>query len=583
MTGRIQRRFVTVGGRQVHYLRAGSGPAVVLEHPSPMASQLFLPLLQSLSDRYTVIVPDRPGAGLSDPLDLEQPTIADYAEALEAALDAIGVGAMVLYGMSTGSMVSLELTLREPERIEALVLENLPVATAEEQGEQLEQYSPAALIKPEWDGSHLVRSWNFARGVWAFWPWFRREVPTRRDINMPPPHAVQEMMMGATAPGPASGRIYDAVWHYSTEVLPRLHELEKTQVPTTIVGREDDVCFATLGRLPALDSSITVRALERRHPPRWPTFFWSVEVEEIIRDAQPSGATPPDRSTIPLRDGMTRCFVDAPGGQMLVRQGGAGDARTLILLHSCPGSGPGSSRALEPLMRPLAQSRPVAAIDLAGLGDSDAADGADPSMSQYARSLTIVLDGLGLDVVDVYGRGFGALVAVELAARNPERVGDLVLDCLPLYTPEEREDLLANFPVDDFTPRIDGAHVVAAWTYVRDATLWWPPHNRTREGIIWVNPPPPQVVHDDVLDLFRARDLGAGIRVMCTYPVRDRLGLIAARTLLCHRHDGFADRYLAEAQTLLPSAGSRALLEGPPEDEAAVIDDFLAGVGAGSV
>ena len=32
MTVRITRHFVTVGGRRVHYTRAGSGPAIVLVH-----------------------------------------------------------------------------------------------------------------------------------------------------------------------------------------------------------------------------------------------------------------------------------------------------------------------------------------------------------------------------------------------------------------------------------------------------------------------------------------------------------------------------------------------------------------------
>ena len=65
---RVTRHFVTIGSRQVHYRRLGSGPALLLVHETPMTGAMLLPLAQKLADRYTVIALDTPGYGSSDQL-----------------------------------------------------------------------------------------------------------------------------------------------------------------------------------------------------------------------------------------------------------------------------------------------------------------------------------------------------------------------------------------------------------------------------------------------------------------------------------------------------------------------------------
>ncbi|NQV81243.1 MAG: alpha/beta hydrolase, partial [Alphaproteobacteria bacterium] len=57
----IRRHFITIGGtRQIHYRRAGTGPAVLLLHQSPKSSREHIPLMQHLMDRFTCIAPDTP-------------------------------------------------------------------------------------------------------------------------------------------------------------------------------------------------------------------------------------------------------------------------------------------------------------------------------------------------------------------------------------------------------------------------------------------------------------------------------------------------------------------------------------------
>ena len=78
MTVRITRHIATINNeRQVHYRRAGSGSPIILLHQSPKSSEEYIPLINELSDQYTVFAPDTPGNGLSDPLPIEKPKMFD--------------------------------------------------------------------------------------------------------------------------------------------------------------------------------------------------------------------------------------------------------------------------------------------------------------------------------------------------------------------------------------------------------------------------------------------------------------------------------------------------------------------------
>ncbi len=65
----IERRFVNLSSRQVHYRVSGSGPILVLLHQSPTSSAEMASVIEQFSDEFTVIAPDTPGFGLSDFVD----------------------------------------------------------------------------------------------------------------------------------------------------------------------------------------------------------------------------------------------------------------------------------------------------------------------------------------------------------------------------------------------------------------------------------------------------------------------------------------------------------------------------------
>ena len=94
----ITKHFVTVGERRVHYLRAGSGPALAILHASPCSAKVMRPLLPVFGERFTCLALDAPGFGLSDKLPIPKPRIEDFADALAETLAALGVEHIAAYG-----------------------------------------------------------------------------------------------------------------------------------------------------------------------------------------------------------------------------------------------------------------------------------------------------------------------------------------------------------------------------------------------------------------------------------------------------------------------------------------------------
>jgi pimeloyl-ACP methyl ester carboxylesterase len=69
----------------------------------------------------------------------------------------------------------------------------------------------------------------------------------------------------------------------------------------------------------------------------------------------------------------------------------------------------------------------VVAVDLPGFGDSDKPIGAAYDARFFADAMIDLLDALELDRADLIGNSLGGRVALEVALRDPERVGRLVL------------------------------------------------------------------------------------------------------------------------------------------------------------
>jgi pimeloyl-ACP methyl ester carboxylesterase len=112
---------VHVAGLRLAYRRCGHGRTVIFVHGGAEDSRAWTPQLEALSDEFTAIAWDEPGAGGSDDVP-DGFGLADYTDALAGMIDALGASPTALVGISWGTTVILELYRRHPGLVRSMVL-----------------------------------------------------------------------------------------------------------------------------------------------------------------------------------------------------------------------------------------------------------------------------------------------------------------------------------------------------------------------------------------------------------------------------------------------------------------------------
>jgi pimeloyl-ACP methyl ester carboxylesterase len=114
---------VTALGVEGFYMEAGDpgAPPIVLLHGLGATCSSFLPTIWDLARDYRVIAVDLPGFGESGK-PLRSLHAAYFARWVVAFLDALGIERAHVGGNSMGGRVALEVGLRNPERVDKLVL-----------------------------------------------------------------------------------------------------------------------------------------------------------------------------------------------------------------------------------------------------------------------------------------------------------------------------------------------------------------------------------------------------------------------------------------------------------------------------
>lgn len=225
--GRADDRWFTVAGHRVRYRDEGEGQAIVLLHGSHASLDAFDGLAERLSSRFRVIRFDMPGMGLSDAFDepvADEPAYAD--DILRLLLDDVGIRTATIVGTSSGGAVGYFFAGRFPERVDALVLANVPADPVDNDAVPRPPRLAAA--------REVVRRNGFTDC--AYWADYLRWL-VYDPVRLPDTQIVRTYDMNRREGG--SGHLF---WRWSKDQEGIARALASVRAPTMLVwGLHDDV------------------------------------------------------------------------------------------------------------------------------------------------------------------------------------------------------------------------------------------------------------------------------------------------------------------------------------------------------
>jgi pimeloyl-ACP methyl ester carboxylesterase len=120
-TSAISSRTGEGDGVRLHYLTAGTGPAVLLIHGYTQTSRMWIPIIPLLAQKFKVIAPDLPGIGDSeipkDGLDMKTAAIR-----IHALVKSLGIAKTRVVSHDIGLMVAYAYAAQFPSETEKLVV-----------------------------------------------------------------------------------------------------------------------------------------------------------------------------------------------------------------------------------------------------------------------------------------------------------------------------------------------------------------------------------------------------------------------------------------------------------------------------
>lgn len=231
-------QHVAVSGGSYRVLHAGHRsvrPPLLLVHGggADNAAISWCRSLAPLAHDREVLAPDLPGFGYTDGI-APQPTSSAMADRLRELLDALGIGKVVVCGVSMGGEVALQFALRHPDRCAAVV--------AIAAGGLISRYGNRLVHGSLWLASRIPDRWlhrlndvanRFSR------QFIRNAVKHRRRL---PPGLLEEYVRESRRPG--------AGWAYAlytkTAIGPAsmrnsvLHRMSELAVPALFFHGSDD-------------------------------------------------------------------------------------------------------------------------------------------------------------------------------------------------------------------------------------------------------------------------------------------------------------------------------------------------------
>ncbi|OYY72794.1 alpha/beta hydrolase [Sphingomonas sp. 28-63-12] len=242
----ITRHFADIGPRRVHYRRCGAGPVLLMVHQSPRSSAEYEALMHNWGTQFTCIAPDTPGFGQSDPLSGDDPSIEDFADAIVALIDALGIGPVAAYGFHSGGIILVTALKRHPEKFRALAIGGYAIWTPQEVALFGEHYLPPFL--PSSYGEHLTWLWNRMLEQSWFFPWF----DVRPETWLSGAHADVARVDAAVREMLNSGAAYRAGYGAVLRAPRDIPPVDAVTPPVLITAYDGDPLQAHIDRLGAM-------------------------------------------------------------------------------------------------------------------------------------------------------------------------------------------------------------------------------------------------------------------------------------------------------------------------------------------
>ena len=459
----IRQNYVNVGSGErqqlVHFRTAGTGPALVMLHASPMSSAALLPFIRVAAEFCTVIAPDTPGYGWSDPLQDPTEDLTGYVKALYSFTGRLGLESFGLYGTATGAQIAVEFSKTYGARVEYLILDNAAHFSDEERRGIVSGYFPD--LTPDVTGSHLTRTWSVARDQCLFFPWHQATPETRLPAGEVNTGAIHNMAMDFLVAGKDYDRAYRAA--FANEKMERVQSIT---VPVIIMRWQGSVLKPYTDRFDSAE---------------WPENFamrYSGPTREQRLDAF--------RSTVAERASQSRGKGIHAGGKGITENAGqgfveleagrcryfsAGDRQLspMLALHDI-----GSSlRSMAERAASLAGKFHVIAPDLPGHGLSYRPEEGRCGINGSVETLAELVASLGWNRLGILAEKDSAAIAVELAARLGQSI-----EALKLVNPVDYAALAGEWEAGRLCPVFEadaeGAHLLKTWHWLRDRQLFWP-------------------------------------------------------------------------------------------------------------
>ncbi|MFP2995405.1 alpha/beta hydrolase [Spongiivirga sp. MCCC 1A20706] len=223
----LQDKYVQLDGRKLHFYIGGSGPALVLMHPSPHTGEMLIPIAKELTSHYTVLCIDTPGYGKSDGFEIAPTSIEQYTDLLYQFFKKMGLQKPSLYGSATGAQIAIRYAINYPDDVGHIFLDNSAHFDDALRSEIMKYYFPD--LTPVENGDHLKTIWRIVSNMFQYFPWCLQTDEFKLDRSQLPKEFLHAIAIDYLKAG--------ATYHYAYKVAFE-HEIgsnvQEIKAPTTI-------------------------------------------------------------------------------------------------------------------------------------------------------------------------------------------------------------------------------------------------------------------------------------------------------------------------------------------------------------